>query len=184
MLKVMLRLSVMMVVGVAMAVMASPAQAEDLVVTSNADSGNGTLRAAVATAFDNGQTDNITFDLPEGSRTITLTSGQISFTDTHKTTIDGGTAGVTVSGNDQSRMFQVNAGVDLSLTNLTVRDGRANWGAGIHNQGGTLTISRSTISENSATLGGGIYNESGTLSVTDSTISNNSTPNGFVSGGG
>jgi fibronectin-binding autotransporter adhesin len=80
-------------------------------------------------------------------------------------------------------MFQVNAGVDLSLTNLTVRDGRANWGAGIHNQGGTLTISRSTISGNSASGGGGIFN-SGTLTVTDSTISNNSTPNGFVSGGG
>ena len=91
-------------VFIAMLAMASPAQAANIVVTSNADSGAGTLRAAVATANGNSQDDTITFNLPTGSRTITLAS-QIEFTEATKTTIDGGTSGVTVSGGNATRVF-------------------------------------------------------------------------------
>jgi hypothetical protein len=155
---------------------ASPAQAANLAVTSNADSGAGTLRAAVNTANNNGVADNITFNLPEGSRTITLTSGQITFTDTAKTTIEGGTAGVTVSGNNASRVFYVDEGANLSLENLKVSGGKAfDHGGGIRNDAGTLSVTDSTISGNAADFdGGGIYNQRGTLRVTDSTISGNS----------
>lgn len=184
--KMALRLMVLVFTGVAMAVMASPAQAADLTVTSNEDSGGGTLRAAVAIANSNGVADNITFNLPSDQRTITLTS-EITFTDTSQTTIDGGVAGVAVSGNNTTRAFAIQ-GVNLSLKSLTVSGGNTTEnsdGGGIINRGGTLSITDSTITDNySGTFtGGGIYN-SGTLTVTDSTISNNSTDNGFFSGGG
>ncbi len=184
--KMALRLMVLVFTGVAMAVMASPAQAADLTVTSNEDSGGGTLRAAVAIANSNGVADNITFNLPSDQRTIMLAS-EITFTDTSQTTIDGGVAGVTVSGNNTTRAFAIQ-GVNLSLKSLTISGGNTaenSDGGGVINRGGTLSITDSTITDNySGTFtGGGIYN-SGTLTVTDSTISNNSTDNGFFSGGG
>jgi fibronectin-binding autotransporter adhesin len=168
--RVVMALALLVVMAVAMAAMANPAQAADLTVTSNADSGAGTLRAAVNTANGNGVADNITFNLPSDRRTITLTSGQISsVTDTARTTIDGGTAGVTVSGNNASRVFYVDEGANLSLKNLKVSGGKAlDHGGGIRNEAGTLSVTGSTISGNAADFdGGGIYNQRGTLSVTD-----------------
>jgi len=159
---------------VAVLVMASPAHAADLVVTSNADSGTGTLRAAVNTTNGNGVPDTITFNLPSSQRTITLTSGQITFTsNSQSTTIDGGTAGVTVSGNNATRVFSVNSGALVNLKGLTVANGLGPKGGGIANSG-TLNVSDSTFSNNSASgYGGGIANE-GTLTVGGSTFSNNS----------
>ena len=181
--RVVVALALLVVMGVGMAMMASPAQAADLAVTSNADDGPGTLRAAVDTANGNGVADNIFFNLPSNQRTITLGS-PITFTDTAKTTIDGGTAGVTVSGGNTTRVFFVSYGANLSLKNLKVSGGNAidDSGGGIFNAGGTLSITDSTISGNSAEHGGGgIYNQ-GTVSVTDSTISGNSA-NLFDGGG-
>ena len=83
------------------------------------DSSSGTLRAAVSASNGNGEADTITFDLPEGNRTTTLTSGQIDFSASEQTTIDGGAAGVTVNGG-ASRVLQVVSGARLDLKNLTV----------------------------------------------------------------
>ncbi|MBA2714247.1 MAG: right-handed parallel beta-helix repeat-containing protein, partial [Rubrobacteraceae bacterium] len=158
-------------------------------VTSNADSGTGTLREAVATADSNGEPDTITFDLLEGQRTITLTSGQISFTEAQETTVDGGGV-VTVSGNDSSRVFDVGADASLTVRGLTVRDGSALVGGddfdlsggGIRSSG-TLTIVGSNLTGNSADWdGGGIFNRGGVLSVVGTTVSDNTAPEGY--GGG
>lgn len=157
----------------------SPAWAETLTVTSNADAGDGSLRAAVDVANSNGEADTITFDLPEGDRTITL-AGQISFTASQETTIDGGQV-VTVSGGDATRVFSVRPGAEFAIERLTVSDGNASGstGGGIYNEG-TLSVTGSTISGNSANAAGGI-DSLGTLSVTGSTVSGNSASNG---GGG
>jgi len=76
----------------------------------------------------------------------------------------------------------------LTITNATISNNSAQFGASLQNGGGifsktgrTLTVTNSTISGNFADAGGGISNQQGTLSITNSTISSN-TAN--LSGGG
>jgi len=96
------------------------ADAASLTVTSNANEGPGTLRAAVDTANANGEPDTITFDLPQGQRTITL-SEQIGFFGGQETTVDGAND-VTVSGGDATRVFYIFGG-NLTLEEITVAGG-------------------------------------------------------------
>jgi hypothetical protein len=92
-----------------------------------------------------------------------------------------GASNLTVSGNNQVRVFQVDSGAYVDLVGLTITAGSADSGAGIYNAG-TLSISGSAIDKNSASspavsdssYGGGIYN-TGVLTVINSTISNNTT---------
>ncbi|MCC3444734.1 MAG: DUF4347 domain-containing protein, partial [Microcoleus sp. PH2017_03_ELD_O_A] len=80
-----------------------------IVVTSNSDSGAGSLRAAIASAVAG---DTITFAPGLAGQTIALTSGQIDIPVGKNLTIDGaGAAGLTISGNNSSRAFFVNANV-------------------------------------------------------------------------
>ena len=87
-----------------------------------------------------------------------------------------GAGKLTISGANQYQIFHINAGIKLSLNNLTLDGGHASPGGAIYN-GGTLTITNSTFSNNSApnSDGGAIYN-GGTLTITNSTFSNNSAP--------
>ncbi len=186
--KALMALALLTVAVIAMVAMASPAQAADLIVTSNADSGTGTLRAAVEAANDNGEVDTITFNLQEGDRTITLTS-QITFSATQQTTIEGGEAGVTVSSGGTSRVLEVSSGAQVDLKNLTVANGRdyqgIGGGGGIYNDpGGTLNVSNSTFSGDSATsgFGGGVFNIEGLTTINSTTITNNSAPEGGGAG--
>ena len=103
-------------------------------------------------------------DLPSGTATIT---------------IDGG-AGISVNGNNASRVFQVDSGVQATLANLIITGGNASndSGGGIYNSG-TLTLANSTLSGNTASAdGGGIYNSSGTVTLTNDTLSGNSATDG------
>ena len=178
-----------------MMVLASPAHAAAYTVNSTADttdsdgcttaSGGCTLREAINAAnTSSGVADTINFDeqsIP-GQQTITLGS-QLTITDSAGLIIDGGSANITVSGNNAVRVFDVVlSGAKLTLTNITVANGRLNFsaGAGIFNNG-TLTVNNSTLSGNSAPSGGGIYNQGGTLTVSNSTLSGNSATQ---SGGG
>ena len=65
-------------------------------------------------------------------------------------TIDGAGTTVIISGGGAVGVFVVNPGVTLNLNKLTVADGKADYGGGIHNDGGTVTVSNSTFSGNSA----------------------------------
>jgi uncharacterized repeat protein (TIGR01451 family) len=106
--------------------------------------------------------------------TITLTTEITIATDT---TIDGSGQNVTISGNNAVRVFQVNPGVTLGLSRLTVANGAVgmyDYGGGVMNSG-TLILNNSTLSGNGAggiLGGGGIYN-TGTLIISDSTFSAN-----------
>jgi len=135
-----------------------PARAETLVVTSTADSGHGSLRQAISDANSG---DTIAFaDTLSGSR-IVLTNGQLVLT--RSLTIDASTlpSGITISGNNTSRIFYVTAGAtNVVLDSLTITNGFADGiGGGIlANSGSSLTLNHCTLVRNLATYsGGGIY---------------------------
>ena len=162
-----------------------------LVVTSTGDngapSGKLDLRGAVDLADVLDAAETITFDptVFAQQQTITLTQGQLELSDTAGTqTITGPANGVTVSGGDNSGVFQVDSGVTATIAGLTIADGSSATGAGIDNAG-TLTVTDSALSGNTATSygeGGGGIDNTGTLTVTSSTFSGNAATNG--DGGG
>jgi hypothetical protein len=189
-----------MVALVMAVVLASPAWAAtftvdrsddpDLSTTPTADdctdaANDCSLRGAINAAnSSSGVADTINFNLVSPA-TITLGSQLPTITDSAGLTINGGSANITVSGNNTVRVFEVGtstiSGAKLTLNNLTVANGRAdNAGGGILNLG-TLEVNNSTISGNRAgTFSGGIHNV-GTLEVNNSTISGNKA--GTFSGG-
>ncbi len=133
--------------------------------------------------------DTIDFDTLLSGGTITLTSGELQITD--DLTINGlGAENLTVSGNNASRVFNVDDGddenqIEVVIKGLTITGGNAagedfsaNFGGGIFNRE-SLELSNSIISGNSAfDEGGGIANGvdyiDSTLKVINSTISDNS----------
>jgi hypothetical protein len=111
--------------------------------------------------------------------TITLNS-QLSID--RNLTIDGlGANLLSLSGNNASRVLQINNGATVTLEGLTIANGFGNnvTGGGIENNG-TLTVSNSRITNNRANYGAGI-NNTGSLTILNSTIDNNTA---IYSGGG
>lgn len=146
----------------------------NVVVTTNADSGPGSLRQAIADACSGG---TITFDMSQVVSPITLTSPLVA---NQELTINGpGASQLTVSGNDEVAVFQTTVAspgvVTLSGLSLTLGSSSGG-GAGIsHNGSGTLVITASIVSHNrTMARGGGVTNNgSGIINVIDSTLSNN-----------
>ena len=132
-------------------------------VTTTADSGAGSLRAAIAQANANaGVADSIVFSsLFNTAHIIALTSGQLALTDTARTTITGPGANLlSISGNNVSRVIEVNSGASATLTGLTITGGHSTTalkllngfsvGGGLANYG-TVTLTNCTVSGNIAT---------------------------------
>ncbi|MBD0370785.1 MAG: DUF11 domain-containing protein [Pyrinomonadaceae bacterium] len=174
------------------------------VVTTNADSGAGSLRQAIADVCATVGSNTITFSSNVPSP-ITLTSGELLIN--KNLTIAGPGANLMGvrrgTGTPNFRIFNVTSGITATISGLTLSNGNlsvlgdtgggilndgtlnlisvailgnssASVGGGIYNNG-TLTIINSAITNNSAVLnGGGIYNNSGTLNITNSTVSTNS----------
>jgi parallel beta-helix repeat protein len=109
--------------------------------------------------------------------TITLASGQLELSNTSGTdTITGPGANLlSVSGNQASRVFQVDANVTASITGLTISEGHAPVGGGLYNDGGNLSLTDCTITGNlGANSGGGVATSgAATTNLTDSTVSGN-----------
>ena len=85
-----------------------------------------------------------------------------------------GTATTTVDANNVNRVFQINAGLTVGISNLKITHGNsgANPGGGILNSG-TLSLAYCLVSGNTTTgFGGGIDN-TGLLTISHSTISGN-----------
>ena len=149
----------------------------DMVINSN-DSGAGSLRDTIAAATPG---DTIQFDMSAGNVTspITLTSGAINIS--QDLDIEGPGAGLlSISGNENSTVFSVPAGVTATIAELTINHGHATDGGGVSNLG-TLTLTDDELDGNSATSSaGGVYNN-GTMTVTDCTFTDNTA--GSVGGG-
>ncbi|WP_459557840.1 beta strand repeat-containing protein [Lacunimicrobium album] len=150
-----------------------------IMVTNNLDSGYGSLRDAVGLANSNPGEDAINFSSSLSSQTILLTSGQISFTDTTgTTTITGlGASQISVNGNQNSRVFNVQGNVSVELSGLTIENGyNYEGGGGGINNAGRLTVSDSILTGNWANYGNGgaIQNQNDAgLTISNTTFSNN-----------
>ncbi len=118
---------------------------------------------------------------------ITLNGSELAIR-TDMTIAGPGAQLLTVSGNNVSRVFNVDDNVALTnksvtLSGLTISGGRASgsevgFGGGIRNWE-NLTIQNSTITGNSAQLdGGGVYSFRGTLMVQNSTVTNSTARRG------
>jgi hypothetical protein len=135
-----------------------------------------------------GGDDHIVFAPTLAGATIVLSGRQLELSEfTGSVTIDGGSAGVTVNGNDASRVLVVDSGVQATLAHLTLTHGTASFGGGILELG-TLALNNCTLSSNSALAvgfsggaGGGIFIDHGTLTITGSTLESNAAT---YSGGG
>ena len=152
-----------------------------VVVTSAADSGAGTLRWALGQVCGGGR---ITFDL-DAPATITLTSGEL-VVDKAVTIWGPGADSLAISGNQTSRVFHISY-VGVILAGMTIRDGAAGaaeiGGGGLYVAGSAI-VSYAVITGNTAWGGGGgIYNDGGPLTIAHTTIANNSVGSSAQGGG-
>jgi hypothetical protein len=174
-------------IGSCLVAVSLSASAATIIVTSKADSGAGSLRAALAAA-GNGDT----IDATGLSGSIKLTNGELLVSKS-LTILGPGPHALAVDGNARARIFHISNSVTAAIFGFTVTNGAVlgayptNLGGGIWNEKSTLTLSNCVITHNQATndAGGGIYNDStsgpATLSISASTISYNVT---FGLGGG
>ncbi len=151
---------------------------ETVTVQNTDDSGAGSLRKALSTVCVGG---TINFSEALAGQTITLLSGPLTLG--KNVTIDGSAApGLSISGNNTSRVFEVSAGATATVKYLNVKNGYG-WqlGGGIINNG-SLTLDHVNVTDNTMATnagdfwqgGGGIYNgEKSTLNLIDSSVANN-----------
>ena len=150
--------------------------------------GETDLRQAIVQANTNGGAETITFDktvfnTPQTIRLDPILS-QLELNDATGTeTITGPNAGVTISGNAASRLFEIGSGAKVTISGLTLTDGLATDGAAVLNAG-NLTLTQDVLSADvaqgvaggglfgdGAGRGGGVENEAGaTLTVRKSTF--------------
>ena len=153
--------------------------AVSLVVTTLADSGPGSLRAAITNANTSSGGVTITFAV---TGTINLLSALPQLT--QSMTITGpGASSLAIDGGGAGPVFDIGSATTVTISGVTIQHGSAGAGGAIFNPG-TLTLNSCVITGNVTLadgLGGGIWN-SGTLTVNQCTISNNRASGG--AGGG
>jgi predicted outer membrane repeat protein len=77
-----------------------------------------------------------------------------------------------VDGTATTNVFTVGAGISLTLSNLTIKNGVGYNGGGGVNNAGTLTVSNSFFYSNTALSGGAIFN-TGTVTIRNTTFAGN-----------
>jgi hypothetical protein len=151
---------------------AIPASANTIAVTSNADSGPGTLRSAIASANAG---DTITIP----PMTITLSSGEL-LVDKSLTLSGAGASQTIISGGGVVRVFDV-SGSPVTISGLTITDGAGKPtpastqgdGGGVYSGGASVTLSDVALTANDAEDGGGATSNAGTLTIQRSLVSGN-----------
>jgi hypothetical protein len=154
-------------------------------VTSLADNGAGSLRQIIANSVPG---DFIKFGV---TGTIALTTGELTVSN-DLTFIGPGAEALAISGNHLSRVFTITSDVTVTMSSLSLINGRASDfsqpGGGILNEG-ILTVSNCILSGNAAADGdwsggsggdgGGIYNV-GALVLVSSRIIGNASGRGWM----
>jgi beta-glucanase (GH16 family) len=154
----------------------------ELVVTTLADSGEGSLREALGLIADGG---TITFDPVLVGETIPVGTELVA---NRSVTIDATAApGIVLDGGGEGRVLRVTAGATVALHHLVVANGAGTLqGGGVQNLG-TLQLDhvvvRDNVIPNTAGTGfqnggAGIYNgTNAVLTLTDSTVADNTSAN-------
>jgi hypothetical protein len=179
--------------GVLALMSALPAAGQTINVTNTADAGAGTLRQAIIDANANGAAGIIR--LADGT-TYTIASNLpiVTGTDVGGTLqiICTGSSNAIIDGNNAHRPITMDPNSDLTLSSITIQNGRVTGarGGGIYNLQGDLTISDCLITNNNVTgtvangKGGGIFSVgessvsppygSASVLIQNSTVSGNS----------
>ncbi len=138
--------------------LASLAQPATFTVTTDADSGAGSLREAITSAEANGQADQIDF---AADYTIVLASTLPTITTAvtikgngwNHTVIDGGNP---PRGSSGVRAFTIASGGSLTLDDVMIRNCySAGDGGAVYSDGGTLQVLSSSLEDNKAVFYGG-----------------------------
>jgi hypothetical protein len=143
-------------------------------VTNGNDTGAGSLRQAFSDAAGHTGPDNIL--VQDSTNLITLTT-MLSQPDTSgNVDVDGNGATVQRTGTGGVIFWQGNTGTTLALTDMTVRGGNGDMGAGVSVQG-SLTLTNVEVTDNhmngnTFAVGGAAATEA--LTITDSHIHGNS----------
>jgi uncharacterized repeat protein (TIGR01451 family) len=174
------------------AVTAKFGEGESYQVSNLNDNGIGSLRQTILDANADSKESFISF-IPELDGTITLTSGQLTITDS--LVLDGPGADVlAISGNNRTRILIIDpseTGI-VTIYGLTFKEGNDNTGEGggaIKIDNGNITLIHSALIANSANVdtggGGGIRKFGpGSLTIRNSVIVDNSAINEFDEGEG
>ena len=162
------------------------AHAATYTVTSLADSGAGSLRAAVALANGNAGADTIRFQSGLAG-TIVLSSGAILVSDSLAVEGPGATL-LTLSGNGSQRIFTLDrtsgGRTTTVLSGLTFQNGSANDGGAISTDGENLVVRNATFRNSHAKArGGAIRLADGDLTLEDVDFVGNASANGSAQGG-
>jgi Bacterial Ig-like domain (group 3) len=144
--------------------------------TGTGDSGTLPYIVGQANANPNAAGSEIEFDptvfTGSPAQRITLTSVLELSETAGPEVIDGpGSTAVTVSGNVQVQIFQIDSGVTATIEGLGLVNGSGKLGGCVSNAG-TLTMSNCLIIGGGAVDGGGIYN-AGTMTLTNGTVNAN-----------
>ncbi len=165
----------------ALAMLSPAAHAATFTVTSSADAGAGSLRAAMAAAYATaGSSHTIEFALPADSviqldSTLPAGSGRALVLDA------SASSGLVIDGQGLHRLFSLGSASALTLRNMTLRDGFAAAAGGcIHTEFGNspivlqqVQVRGCTAVSNGAPARGGAIRSHGKLFIHDSTFVDN-----------
>ena len=156
----------------------SPASATvtTITLTSAADTGPGTLRAAFTDASTGGPADgtDVEIVIPAGLGTITLAS-TLAFDGgsggAHALTVTG--SGTTITGDDTFPLVVVTSTGTTTLDGLTLTRGNSATVGGAIATAGSIVVAGSTFADNTSVNLGGAINSQGAAVITDSVFTGN-----------
>ncbi len=139
-------------------------------MTNGNDTGPGSYRQAIADANAVGDPDTINF---AAGLTVTLTSGDVTYTNTQPIVINGN--GSTIDGSNAHQLLAALATSSVTVDDITMRNGdTADDGGAIETGGGDIIVNNSTFSGNTAgSRGGATSTLGGNYTITNSTLSGN-----------
>lgn len=162
---------------------ADPNFGAELLVTSLADAGSGSLRQAICNAAALPGDNTVTFAPNLSGGVITLTSDSLVISNQDGAVTVTATNlpnGLTLNGNNARQVVIVRPGESLVLDSLTISNGQAisydsftPLGGGLFNYNGTAVVRRCTFVDNDANFGGAIMSYLGKLTVEHCTLSRN-----------
>jgi VCBS repeat-containing protein len=149
---------------------------QTLTVTNTNDSGTGSLRQAILDAAA-----GVTIDFAPSLNGQTITLASELAINKNLSFIGNGVSNTIIDGNNLVRLFNVTGAYAVTWTDLTLTQGRANFGGCINaTNGSVLHLTRVTANACTATnFGGALWGF--TINLTDSTLSSNTASSG---GGG